>query len=441
MKTVLLPLMLLLIVCVFCACGKNKTRLEEVGDNGYTVSVRFEANGGEFTTNCYSIVDSYNISGMKTNANGMVELALVSPDNAVRGANDTFTAQNAGYFLAGWYERVETVDSEGNTTYTYTNKWDFENGKLLVDPNKEYSVSEAVITLYAVWVPQFEINFYNMNTGELIETKIFNPEETSFQVPHWDETTGQMKMYKFPKLNGYTFNGVYLDAAGTQPVEDTLVHHGYVDEETGAAVNPSMDVYIDWMEGDWYHIYTAEQLANNASTKGNYILEADLDFSNVVWPAAFYNNKEFVGSINGNGHTISNVTIEQSKIDTMTMGLFAKIDENAVIENVTFENVILKIKMGFKTAGSAYGLFAGSIDKGATINGVNLLNSQIQISSNAAFMTQDYVLGLACASGNASLINFENCTVIELKTQEDAADRFQITVDENGAVTVEEIEA
>lgn len=436
--------MLLLIVCLFCACGRAKTRLDEVSEDGYTVSVKFEANGGEFTTNCYTIVDSYNISGMSTNKDGMVELALIAPDNPVRGANDTFTVANAGYFLAGWYERTETVNENGEVVYTYTNKWDFENGRLKVDPNKTYSASEPQITLYAVWVPQFEINFYNMNTGELMDTKIFNPDETTFQVPDWDIETGEMKMYKFPKLNGYTFNGAYYDAAGTMPIEGTLKHHGYVDPETGAAVNPTMDVYIDWLEGNWYQIHTAQQLSNLASTKGNFVLCADLDFTGVEWPTAFY-SKEFTGAIYGNGHTISNVTVTQSKIDSMSLGLFGKVGADAILEDITFENVTLKITKGFKTPGTAYGLFAGTISKDATITGVSVVGGTILIDSGIAFLTTDYVLGIVCGDGDSSKVSCEGVEVLEQKSEvgedeEVPADSLQITVDGEGMITVTPIE-
>ena len=446
MKTVLLPLMLLLIVCVFCACSRNKTRLDEVGADGYNVSVRFEANGGEFTTNCYSIVDAYNIAGMKTNGNGMVELALISPDNAVRGANDTFTAQKAGYFLAGWYERTETVDGEGNTVYSYTNKWDFENGKLAVDPNKSYNVNEPVITLYAVWVPQFEINFINKDTGELIKNMIVTPEETSMTLPHYDQNTGKMKMYKFPELADGTFVAAYTLVNGEYvKAEGTLEHHGYVDGN-GNAVSPVMDVYVEYKAGKHFEIYTAKQLAENASSSGIYHIMADLDFTDVTWPSIFGVNKEFNGQIIGNGHTISNVTMEQNKIDTMNMGLFAKLGADAQIKDVTFENVTMKITKGFKTLGSAYGLFAGSINSAAVIENVQLTNSQILIYNNVAFMTEEFDLGLISGTGSANGITWsaENVQVIEVNAAGEpvaaGSETLTIETDDTGYISVAKIE-
>ena len=136
-KSALIPIMLLMAVLLLCACS-GQTQFDKNDEAGYTVSVKFDANGGEFTTNCGEIVDSFNISGMKTNDQGMVELALISPDNTIRGANDTYTVLKNGYFLAGWYEsRTETVAENGELTYTYEGRWDFETDRLSVDPNKQ----------------------------------------------------------------------------------------------------------------------------------------------------------------------------------------------------------------------------------------------------------------------------------------------------------------
>ena len=97
----------LVTLCLFTACGSEKTPYEVNDEENYTVSVKYDANGGVFTTNTSVIVDSYNIADLKTNSEGKVEIALLTPDDKNRG-NDAFTATKNGYFLAGWYvERTE----------------------------------------------------------------------------------------------------------------------------------------------------------------------------------------------------------------------------------------------------------------------------------------------------------------------------------------------
>ena len=264
MKIALVTLLLLSTV-FFAACSKETTPYDENDAAGYTVSIRYDANGGFFATSTSVIMDSYNISGMSAGSNGMVSLGLLAPEDSRRGSSDTFAATKNGYFLAGWYtERTETTDSEGNTVYTYGNKWDFSTDVLEVDPSKTYTSSEPVLTLYAAWVPMFEIHFVSLGTEEVVGTYTFNPLTTGdIKVPQWDEKTGSVEMYRFSQKKGYTFNGAYYDAEGKQPITD-VVHHTGVILENGTAEGHIMQVYVDWLEGNWYHIYTAEQLRKNA---------------------------------------------------------------------------------------------------------------------------------------------------------------------------------
>ncbi len=433
-KSVLIPMLLLALALLLCACGEQ-SQFDVNDEAGYTVSVRFDANGGEFTTNCYEIVDSFDIAHMAANANGMVELALIAPDNTIRGANDTFTAARNGYFLAGWYAtRNESVDASGNVTYTYANKWDFETGRLEVDPNKQYTSSEPVLTLYAAWIPMFEVNFYDLATGEKVGTYSYNPTTVSaINVPQWSEETGAVEMYKFPKRSGYTFDGAFYDKEGTSPAEGTVNHPGYVDLETGTAVNPSMDLYVNWMEGEWFRIYTAEQFISNATRSGFYELYADLDFTDLNWPANLMYG-DFSGRIVGNGHTISNVTITQTDASKTKFGLFGSLTSAAQLTDVTFANIVVTIQAGTTKSGTAYGLFAGSIDSAAQITGVQVLSSTLQINSGCALRSNDYIFGLICGMGNYSALDVAEITAVAVG---DNPESVTIEVDEvNGTLAV-----
>ena len=405
--------MLLAIAFLFCACGEEQNQYDVNDEAGYNVSVRFDANGGEFTTNCSVIVDAFNISDMATNANGKVELALLAPDNSIRGSTNTYTVAKNGYFLAGWYAtRTETTDGEGNVTYTYADKWDFDTGLLEVDPNGTYSSAEPVMTLYAAWVPMFEINFYALGTEELVGTYSYNPTNVDMiQVPQWNTETGAVDMYKFAKRSGYTFNGAYYDAAGTQQILETVEHPGYVDYTTGTAMQSSLNVYVDWLEGEWFHIYNAQQLVDNATRNGCFELCADLDFTDVEWPSLF-SYGDFTGTIIGNGHTISNVTIVQTDNARTRFGLFGSLADGAMVEDVIFENVIATIRAGARTSGIAYGLFAGNISTGANLSGVQILSSELQIDSACILTSNDYVFGLICGMGNYSAVETADITAV-----------------------------
>ena len=433
-KSALIPIMLLMAVLLLCACS-GQTQFDKNDEAGYTVSVKFDANGGEFTTNCGEIVDSFNISGMKTNDQGMVELALISPDNTIRGANDTYTVLKNGYFLAGWYEsRTETVAENGEVTYTYEGRWDFETDRLSVDPNKQYSSAQPELVLYAAWIPMYEIQFYDLETGELRNNYTFNPTGVStINTPKWSEETGALEMYKFPKRTGYTFDGAFYDAAGTSPVGETVEIPAFEATDVITATKSSINVYVNWKEGEWYRIYTAKQFVENVNRAGCYELFADLDFTDVNWPNAFMYG-EFTGKIVGNGHTISNVTITQGDNSKTRFGLFGSLAAGAVLEDITFQNITAVIQSGARTSGIAYGLFAGNISAEAVITDVQIQESQLQIDSSCILTSNDYVFGLLCGMGNYEAIDFSGITVVAVG---DNPESVTIEVDEtDGTLTV-----
>ena len=405
-KVLMLALFTLGILTLATGCGKEETPYQNNDSNNYTVSVKYDANGGTFTTNTSIIVDSFNITDMDKNSSGFVELALISPDNEVR-KNDAFTAVNNGYFLAGWYkERTQIgTDEKGNAIYSYGEKWDFDKDLLEVDPSKTYTSSEPVMTLYAAWVPLFEIEFYDLETKELLSSLTYDPSTASeIKVPMWNEKTGAINMFDFPKRSGYTFEGVFYDEDGANAVTgEVIAHSGEVDYENGTAKNPTMKLYVDFVEGEWYHIYTAEQFVDNASVNGCYEIYADLDFADEIWPTSLmYGN--FNGTIKGNGYIFKNIEVTQTNNSKVNAGLFGMLTETATLTDVTFENVTMTIKNGTRVNGTNYGLFAGTISDKATLSNVSILGSTLQIDSGCYFGVDDYSIGLLCGMGNPNLV-------------------------------------
>ena len=89
-----LILFLLLTVLLITGCSQEPTPYQINDAEDYTVSIQYDANGGIFTTNTSVITDSYNISGMETNAQGLVELPLCKPDDPAREKNAFAPAKN-----------------------------------------------------------------------------------------------------------------------------------------------------------------------------------------------------------------------------------------------------------------------------------------------------------------------------------------------------------
>lgn len=424
LKTKGILLLILLLTALFAAgCAQEPTPYEVNDAANFTVSVKYDANGGTFTTNTAVIVDSYD--PVQTNG----KIALLPPDAAVRG-NDAFTAVNNGYFLAGWY-RGRTAQPDG--TYIYSGRWDFEHDLLEIDAAGAYTSAEPVMTLYAAWIPMFEVNFRDLQSGEILDTYTFDPNTgASLRVPALDEKTGAVEMYKFPARSGYTFESVYYDAEGKNPVDTPeVIHTGTVNLENGTGENGTMDLYLDWTEGEWFHIYNAEQFKENASVTGNYVLHADLDFEDVIWPTSLmYGN--FSGSIQGNGYTIRNVELTQTNNSKVNAGLFGHLTETASLSDVIFENVTFTIKAGTRVMGTNFGLLAGTISNEAALENVTVASSCLQIDSACYFGVDEYAIGLVCGMGDAARVSSDiTCQVVG-----DLPESIVATVDGN-EVTLE----
>lgn len=423
--------LLLATLAFVTGCAQETTPYESNNGDSYSVSVKFDANGGfsEKNTNTMVVVDSYNLAELPVDSDGNVQIALLAPDDAARGT-DAFVAVNNGYFLAGWYtERQEAADG----SYTYSGRWDFAKDRLTVAADGTYSAEEPVLTLYAAWVPMFRIEFYSLEDNTLLGTYAYNPNETQVQVPQWDQDTGTIHMYKFPEQAGFTFDGAYYDAACTRAVDTlTVTHPGAVNYENGTAENATMQLYLDYLEGEWYHIYNVEQFLDNASVGGSYVIHADLDFTGEIWPTSLMQGS-YSGTIRGNGHTFSNIQVTQTSNSKTYAGLFGYLTESAAITDLTLDNVTFTIKAGTRVAGTSYGLLAGTISADAKITGLTIVNSTLAIDSGCYFGTDDYVIGLISGMGAPEDLDYSGIVTAVVG---DDPESIVVTVDGN-EVTLE----
>ena len=414
---------------------------------GFTVSVRYDANGGMFTTNVETIVDSYNYDALPTSASGKKELALLAPDDPRRGTGNAFKASNAGYFLAGWYTECkpvlnadgEALDVDGNLAsgsgkqpaYSYAGRWDFEK-TMELDPEKEYT-SSAPITLYAAWIPEFKFEFYDIATGTLLDSYLFDPNYiSSIALPMWEEETGELDMKNFPTVSEKTLDGVYLDAAKTQKAEgECVLHAGKYNKENATAEDPVMKLYLDYLDGERFHIYTAKQFVEHASAKGYYEIYADLDFTGLIWPSSYLHGN-FGGTIVGNGFAFKNIAVEQTNAKRQNTGLFGNIVSGATFKNVTFENVTMTVTGGTIQQDAAFGLFAGSVDASVVFEDFTVKNSKLQINVGASILDNTSI-GLFCGSGRTEGIDLSGITA-ELIGESD--EKRELTVDGNEVTVI-----
>ncbi len=383
---VLFTVLLVLSVLALAGCGSEKDQYAKNNEGGYTVSVQYHANGGQFATNTYTMTDSYK-------ASGKTELMLLEPSDPAR--SEPQTAERNGYFLAGWYTECKETgekDADGNPVYTYSGYWDFAVDTLPIEADKSYSAEEPVLHLYAAWVPNFTYEFYDLASGELVESvpiNPLNPKELELELSTWDQNTGRVNKKDIPVKDGHTFNALYLDAEGTQKVEDASIQHtGVLDLETAVATGDVMKLYVDYMEGSFKAVYNAQGLMDNLSSGNDVILMEDLDFTDVEWDP-FVWAYPYGGKLVGNGHKLSNITVNIAPENVngqeyLYAGLFGKLEETAVISDVIFENLQINVQEGTLGFGDMenhiyIGLLAGENAEGSTIKSVGFINCGIRI--------------------------------------------------------------
>ena len=161
---------------------------------------------------------------------------------------------------------------------------------------------------------------------------------------------------------------------------------------------------------DVIEIGTVEELAAiNENLSGNYVLTADIDLAGAEWrpigayapsgesaeeqeiPAA---ETAFTGTFDGQGHTISNLVINQP--EAWAQGLFGCI-ANAQVGNFTLENATVDAQMmSADVVGYAYM---------STVSGVNLVNGAV--NAHWGEMSAEGMYGGIVGAGMGSMI--ENC--------------------------------
>lgn len=442
---------------VCAACSADGSPYKNFDKSDYKISIRYENNGGMFASQeNINIVDTYPLSAFE---NGGVK--LLEPGSDKRGGGTTQTRSQisrSGYFLAGWYKTREPrfqdeaktimLDENGEVTadpekqgYTYSDKWDFENSVLTIDKDKKYTSEEVVLTLYAAWVPNFkyEIYFQDGEEWKVVEgaQPQFNPtlQQPNLEVPKWNNESGAMEYDTFPQASGKTFSKIYSDKELQNEItEGILPHNGSWDTVAAVAFNAVQRYYTTWEDGVWFNIANEDQLIKNARADGCYNFNANLDFKDKTWPAAF--SGEFKGKIIGNNHTISNITVNQTDANnTVNGGLFGVVTDSVEIKDIIFDNVVYSMKDGSRRPGASFGLFAGTLSENAKIENVKI-NGEIQIGNiynlrGGGEAYGGYSIGLVSGNGVKKGITYDNITCKSVPVQSGTATIYPVIVTVN----------
>ncbi len=242
---------------------------------------------------------------------------------------------NAEYKFVGWFrDRIEDGDK-----VVYRNKWDFDLDR----------VGDDGITLYACWRRYTYNVCYRDEDGTLNVLGEYSV-EAGEPFEDYDEYDNSRA--------GYTSLDVYRTESGE--LWDENFKHPGGDEDL--AVN----VVVDYLKGDYKLVRTARELKSSRS--GNIYLMNDIDFEGEKF-AGFGNYR---GTLNGNGYTIKNFTLDYANgrdglvnndalandgnhngKNLLVLSLFGNAD-GAKVENVKFENVTFDVNTTFNLTAGIY---------------------------------------------------------------------------------------
>lgn len=171
------------------------------------------------------------------------------------------------------------------------------------------------------------------------------------------------------------------------------------------SVNTEVEFIIPTPIGD------AESL-KNISADGVYVISQDIDLGGSYWQPIFnYSgaslsfDKAFSGYIDGNGNSLKNLCVDSGSVEGLTAGLFGTIN-NAVVKNITFENVTIATEGELENV-NYVGVLAGAI-KNSDIEGIT-------VGGNITVEGIDYVGGVAgYVYGDMSKIYIGNQNTLKL---------------------------
>lgn len=266
----------------------------------------------------------------------------------------------AGYYLEGWYEPL--LDAEGNLQYDEDN-----HNMVKLQPEefdfKNHRIHES-ITLYANLVKSPRMRFIDADTGDVVsEMDGRKPGETRTR------PTGSLAPQKTVNGEPYTFMGEYYATRECNENEKFTFPYEFGEED--------VDVYCKFIKGDWALVTNSNELVSALSNGHNIYLMNDIEAKN--FSSANYN-----GEFNGNGYTVSGITLNYTGQNAITrfnqanVGVFRSLMGRAYVHDVTFADVVINVATTNTSGGSqealsaSIGMLAAEAREGARVENVTI---------------------------------------------------------------------
>ena len=141
--------------------------------------------------------------------------------------------------------------------------------------------------------------------------------------------------------------------------------------EPVAVIDSASD--LAWL-ADFVNNGMISSFATRANNGVNFVLKADIDLDNMPWTPIGTAENNFVGTFDGNGHSIKNlnIVVTEAKEGKAYMG-FLGYAKNATIKNVVFENAYVNVAcLDIDHSQGHIGAVAGSLEGTSTIENVTV---------------------------------------------------------------------
>ena len=165
-------------------------------------------------------------------------------------------------------------------------------------------------------------------------------------------------------------------------VDDTIQDWTNGDGENGNATDLG-DGYTVSEDGNTYTVYTADGLmawaeAAQGNLSLNCTLTHDIDLSGTEWEPVGDRNNVYTGTFDGNGHTISNLTITKENLSFGDdCGMFGRVGTNATIQDLTLEDVRLDVDADDVSIGALAGSNQGIISNCRVSGNISVTNKEM----------------------------------------------------------------
>ena len=356
-------------VCIFAGC------LAACGGDGSVEGVRviFELEGGEFKNSKRAVSYYY---GLEEGESTLIR----TPDEIAssdKTANNTVSL--TGYHITGW---CKTRSGEAGS-YTYSDPWDFTRDKI--------SYGDEPLTLYAVWARDVVFS-YNVCYRDESGVHIINSYTVSEGDPFRDSRNFADKRSGYTaerRLNEETNTTevVYYDE-NDEPWDPEFRHPG---GEESTAVN----VFAHYIKGEFNYVVTADEFEDAVTAgKGVWLLK-DVDLEGKELAPFMDANGRFRQAFYGNGHTVSNFTINSPSQNSNLIkdddlggeniyiaGIFGRLSD-AIVKDVTFSDVTILIKTSNSRIASVRVAPLAPSAKNSTVENVTV-NGKIRIERLAS---------------------------------------------------------